>query len=187
MSGDVGNDLSYVRDVVRRSESRAMPGSILFLWAGIAVVGFATIDLAPRLAAGYWLVASLAGFALSSWLGTRHGRSGGQLSREEGRRHMLHWGGMLAAILLVPVLTETGHLDDKGAGLAIVLIIALGYWLAGVHFLASLKWIGGIAAATYVALALVGGFPYPWTIAGLVLASGLIVAGRSARATRVEA
>jgi hypothetical protein len=39
--------------------------------------------------------------------------------------------------------------------------------------------MGGIAAAAYLILAFVDGFPYPWTAAGIVLAAGLIVAGRA--------
>jgi hypothetical protein len=72
-----------------------------------------------------------------------------------------------------------GSLQGRGVGLAILLLIALGYWLAGVHLIPALKWMGGIAAATYLILAFVDGFPYPWTAAGIVLAAGLIVAGRA--------
>ena len=182
MSADARRDLGYVRDVVRRSERRAMPGSILFLWAAIAAAGFTIVDLAPRLAGWYWLVASVAGFAASSWMGSRHARAAGQESRETGRRHLLHWGGMLVAIALVPVMAWRGNLDREGVGLVIILLVSLGYWLAGVHLSPSLRWMGGMAAAIYLALSFVDGFPYPWTAAGLVLAGGLVMAGREAGA-----
>ncbi|HYO47915.1 MAG TPA: hypothetical protein VEY33_14650 [Gemmatimonadota bacterium] len=47
----------------------------------------------------------------------------------------------------------------------------------------ALKWMGLVAAGVYVGLVLVDGFPYPWTVAGLVLAAGLVVAGRAAGAS----
>lgn len=182
MSAD-RNDLGYVRDVVRRSEHRSMPAAIAWLWATISVVGFAIVDFAPDRAGWYWLVASVVGFAVSSWIGSRHAREIGQVSRADGRRHELHWGGMLVAIFLLPALVWEGSLQGRGVGLAILLLVALGYWLAGVHLIPALKWMGGIAAAVYLVLAFVDGFPYPWTAAGIVLAAGLIVAGRASGGT----
>ena len=184
MSTEAGRDLGYVREVVQRSERRSMPPSILYLWAAISVVGFAILDLAPRFGGWYWLAASLAGFAASMWLGGRHARAAGQESRAEGTRHLLHWGGMLVAIFLVPVLASRGHIDGEGVGLVILLVVALGYWYAGVHLIPALRWMGAVAAATCLALAFVERFPYPWTAAGLVLAAGLVVAGLSGGAAR---
>ena len=60
--------------------------------------------------------------------------------------------------------------------LAILLMVALSYWLAGVHMVPALKWMGVVAAGMYVALALLEGFAYPWTAAGIVIAAGLVVA-----------
>jgi len=178
---DPAGDLGYVREVVHRAEREDVPGTILFLWAGIAVVGFALVDFLPRLALAYWVVASIGGFVASSWLGRRHGRLAGQQSSADSRRQMQHWGGMLVALLLLPALVATGRLDGDTVGLVILLVIALTYWLAGVHLIPSFRWVAGVAAIVYLALALVPGFPYLWTAAGLVLATGLVVAGLSAR------
>ena len=185
MSGE-RNDLGYVRDVVRRSEHRSMPAAIAWLWAMISVVGFAIVDFAPDRAGWYWLVASVAGFAVSSWIGSRHAREIGQVSRAESRRHELHWGGMLVAIFLLPALVWEGSLQGRGVGLAILLLLALGYWLAGVHLIPALKWMGVVAAAVYVALAFLDGFPYPWTAAGIVIAAGLVVASLAGGAAGAE-
>ena len=82
MSADARRDLGYVRDVVERSERRAMPRGILWVWAAISVVGFAVNDVAPGRAGLYWLVAGVAGFFLSAWLGARAGRApGGRTGR----------------------------------------------------------------------------------------------------------
>ena len=176
MSADARQDLGYVREVVRRSERRAMPRAILRLWAAISLPGFAILDVAPELAGLYWLVAGVAGFLLSAWLGARGGRALGQESSETGRRHMLHWAGMGVAIFLLSFGAEGWGSTAQDSAHAILLMVALGYWLAGVHLVPALKWMGVVAAAAYVALALLDGFAYPWTAAGIAIAAGLLVA-----------
>lgn len=176
MSADAREDLGYVRDVVRRAERRAMPRAILWVWAAISVGGFAIIDVAPERAGLYWLVAGVAGFLLSAWIGSRRARAIGQESEETGRRHMLHWAGMGVAIFLVSFGAEGWGSSPQASAHAILLMVALSYWLAGVHMVPALKWMGVVAAAVYVALAFLEGFPYPWTAAGIVIAAGLMVA-----------
>ena len=176
MSADAREDLGYVRDVVRRSERRVMPRAILWVWAAISVAGFAIIDVAPERAGLYWLVAGGAGFLLSMWIGGRQERAIGQASAETGRRHILHWAGMGVAIFLVSFGAEGWGSSPQASSHAILLMVALSYWLAGVHMVPALKWMGVLAAAVYVALALLEGFAYPWTAAGLVIAAGLVVA-----------
>jgi hypothetical protein len=186
MSAETERDLGYVRDVLRRSERRAMPGAILYLWAAISVAGFAIVDAAPQRAGLYWLVAGIAGFVLSSWIGARHARATGQESREIGRRHMLHWSGMGVAIFLLSFGAQGWGSTPQASSHAILLIVALSYWLAGVHLVSPLKWMGVLAAATYLALAIVEDFSYPWTAAGIVIAAGLVVAGRAGGAAGDE-
>ncbi len=176
MSADARRDLGYVRDVVERSERRAMPRGILWVWAAISVVGCAVHDVAPGRAGLYWLVAGVAGFFLSAWLGARAGRAMGQESAETGRRHMLHWAGMGVAIFLLAFGAEGWGSTPQASSHAILLMVALSYWLAGVHMVPALKWMGVVAAGMYVALALLEGFAYPWTAAGIVIAAGLVVA-----------
>jgi hypothetical protein len=163
-----------------------MPAAILYLWAAISIAGFAIIDFAPERAGLYWLVVGIAGFVLSSWLGGRHARAIGQESREVGRRHMLHWAGMGTAIFLLSFGAQGWGSTPQASSHAILLIVSLGYWLAGVHLVPSLKWMGVIGAGTYIALAFVEGFAYPWTTAGIVLAAGLVVAGRAGGAAGGE-
>src|SRR5688500_4749061 len=150
-----------------------MPRAILWVWAAISVAGFAIIDAAPTVAGLYWLVAGGAGFLLSIWIGGRQERAIGQESAETGRRHILHWAGMGVAIFLVSFGAEGWGSSPQASAHAILLLVALSYWLAGVHMVPALKWMGVLAAAVYVALALLEGFAYPWTAAGLVIAAGL--------------
>jgi hypothetical protein len=174
MSPDANSDLGYVREVVQRSERQAMPREILWLWAAISLVGFALIDFEPERVGLYWLVAGVGGFVLSAWLGSRRAHATGQESRETGRRHQLHWAGMGVAIFLLAFSADGS--SAQPAARTILLMVALGYWLAGVHLVPALKWMGVLAAATYVALAFLEGFPYPWTAAAIAIAAGLVVA-----------
>lgn len=177
MSADTGRDLEFVRGVVRRSERSAIPSAILYLWGAISLAGFAVVDFAPERAGMYWAVAGVVGFLVSSWLGLRHARVTGQESREAGRRQMLHWAGMGVAIFLLIFGAQGWGSTPQASSHAILLIVALSYWLEGVHMIPALKWMGVVAAAVYLALALVGDFAYPWTAAGVVIAGGLVVAG----------
>lgn len=186
MSADAGTDLGYVREVVARSERPPIAPSIMYLWAAISLVGFTVIDFAPERAGLYWLVAGIAGFVLSSWLGGRHARATGQQSRSAGMRQMLHWAGMGVAIFLLSFGAQGWGSSPQESSHAILLIVALSYWLAGVHMVPPMKWLGVVAAAVYLALALIEGFAYPWTAAGIVIAAGLVVAARGRGATRAE-
>ena len=99
---------------------------------------------------------------------------------------MLHWAGMGIAIFLLSFGAQGWGSTPQASSHAILLMVALSYWLAGVHLVPALKWMGVIGAATYIALAFLDGFAYPWTAAGVVLAAGLVVAGGAGRAAGGE-
>jgi hypothetical protein len=171
----IHDDLEYVGGIVRRSEGGS-PFSIYLLWALMVLVGFSLVDLAPHRVGIFWLVGGPLGGAASAWLGYRHGRRIGQLSREEGFRHLWHWGGMMTAILLaVPLAHVSGAVDWNALSRVILLIIALSYFLAGVHLERPLRWIGALMMAGYAALFFMT--HYGWTLVGILVATGLIVSG----------
>jgi hypothetical protein len=166
-------DLGYVRDLVARSQREDTPRGIWYLWAAIGGIGFALIDFRPHSVGLFWLVAAPLGFLASMWLGWRHGRALGQESRQEGRAHMLHWGGMGGAILLVVFFAARGHLTGEEIAQAILLVVALGYFLAGVHLARPLLWVGLVLAVAFLGVEYVGG--YVWTTVGAVMALALLV------------
>jgi len=180
MSGttNMRDDLGYVRDVVSRSERSAFPSRIAYLWAAIGFVGFSLIDFAPELVPVFWTIASPVGFILSAWLGWRHARKAGQGSRREGHAHMLHWGGLMAAIFLLYPLIAQGALQGKAIAQVILLFVTLGYFLAGVHLVPALKWAAVAMALGYVATITLDGFA--WTALGVLFAAGLVVSARAA-------
>ena len=169
----VEEDLGYVRDVVSRSERDDTPRAIWYLWAAIGGIGFALIDFRPQSVGPFWAVAAPLGFVASMWLGWRHGRALGQESRREGRAHMLHWGGMGGAILLLIFFAARGHLAGEEIAQAILLVVALGYFLAGVHMARPLVWVGLLLAVSFLAVEFIGG--YVWTAIGVVMALALVI------------
>lgn len=182
-SGRMQEDLQYVRDVVRRSEVSATPRAIWYLWAAIGLVGFALVDLAPERVPLYWMVTAPAGFLASAWLGWRHGRALGQQSWREGRAHVLHWAALLVGVFLLVPLAASGALPGATLAQVILLLVGLGYVLAGVHLVRPLLWVGLLMVAGYGALFFVE--RYAWTAIGVLVALALVLtAEASARHAR---
>lgn len=172
---EVREDLDYVRGVVARSEGDPGPRAIWFLWGAISAVGFALIDLRPRWVPEFWTAAAPLGFVVSAWLGWRHGRSIGQESRREGVAWMGHWGATLVACFLVVPLAGTGVLEGPGIAMAILLVTALSYTLAGIHLARPLLGIGALIAAGYLAVVFLEG-PM-WIVVGVVVGIALVATG----------
>ena len=171
-------DLGYVRGVVDRSGGGGRtPRAIWYLWAAICLGGFTLVDLAPERVGLYWLVAAPAGFLASSWLGWRGARAAGVESRREARAHALHWGGMMGAILLLVPLAAAGPLDGEAMGQAILVVVALGYVLGGIHLHRSLAWVGGLVVVAYGLTFLLDA--WAWTLAGALVALGMVVTARA--------
>jgi len=168
-------DLHFVRAAVDRADYGPAPSAIYFLWAALCLCGFALIDVAPEWVGTYWSIAGPAGFVVSAVLGWHYGRRDGGSSRATGVRHLLHWGAMLGAIFLAGLLPMTGTLAWEDLNRTILLILALGYFLAGVHLDHAMLWVGLVMAGGYVAVLLVSA--YAWTFVGVALAVALTIAG----------
>lgn len=171
----VKSDLHFVRAVVAGGDRGGRPALIYFLWAIVGLCGFALVDFHQPWVPVYWSIAGPLGFVASAYLGWRHGRRTGQMTASAGTRHLLHWGGMLTAIALAVLMPMSGVLQWDGLGPAILLILALAYFQAGVHLDRALLWIGLLMGAGYLFVMFVPA--YAWTVVGLVLAAGLALAG----------
>ena len=84
----------------------------------------------------------------------------------------MHWAGMTVAIWLVIPLAVRGRLDWEAVSLVILIIVALGWYLAGVHLDRPMLWLGLLMAVGYVVLLFVNA--YTWTILGALMAIGLV-------------
>ena len=173
--GQLKGDLHFVRAVVETADRDGSPTMIYFLWAIVGLCGFALVDFGHTWVPLYWSIAGPAGFLASAYLGWRHARRTGQVTAPAGSRYLLHWGGMLTAIFLAVLMPIGGLLQWDGLGPAILLILALGYFQAGVHLDRALLWIGLLMGAGYLFVLFVS--VYAWTVVGLVLATALTIAG----------
>ncbi len=167
------SDLDYIKDIVDRSDRRPFPSAIYLLWAVIVAVGFALVDFSPRTLSLYWMIMGPLGGIASGWIGHRYGSQRGQMSRELGIRHALHWGGMLVFTFLAVLLASTGRIPTDSLSQVILLIIAFGWWCAGVHFDRFFLWLGSCMALGFVVTLFVS--RYAWTGLGLLLALALIL------------
>jgi hypothetical protein len=179
-------DLSFVRDAVDASTQSKSPSALYFLWAVIVAIGFSLIDFRPDVAPEYWTVAGPAGFLISAYLGWRHARRVGQASTADGGRHLLHWGAVLVSIALAVVLGVSGAWPSGTLHTVILLVLALGYFTAGLHLDRSFLWIGLLMGAGSIVVTFVAS--YAWTGLGIALAASLTIAGirqgRALEATR---
>lgn len=173
ISKQIESDLGYVKDLVRRSDREPTPASIYLLWAAIVLVGFAMVDLAPRWVGFFWMIAGPLGGIASGLLARRGGLRSGQIQREIGIRHALHWGGMLVLTALAVLLALTGHIPGDEVGRVILLIVAFGWWSAGVHFDRVFLWLGGLMMLGFGGTLLFE--RYAWTALGLLIAVALVI------------
>jgi hypothetical protein len=169
-------DLRFVRGALDAStRPAASPSAMYFLWAVIVLLGFALVDFRTDLVPEYWAVAAPAGFLASAYLGWRHALRSGQASASDGRRHLLHWGAVLIAVALAVVLRARGAMPSEALQAVILLVLALGYFTAGLHLDRHLLWVGLLMGAGFVVVMLVS--LYAWTVVGIALAISLTVAG----------
>lgn len=134
-------DLRFVRAALDKADRHVTPTAIYFLWAILGFCGFALVDFRNSWVPLYWTIAGPAGFLASAYIGWGHARRRGQMTSADGLRHVLHWGGMLTAVVLAVLIPVNGFMRWDGLGPAILLILALSYFQAGVHLDRALLWL----------------------------------------------
>lgn len=173
-------DLDYVARAVKHHDRPLGAPSIYFLWSAIVLAGFALPDIAPRAAGPFWLVGGIGGGLLTLWLATREARRSGVNDTRQGHRHGLHWaiGGIGFLLAALPMLL--GRAEPAAVVPGFLLVAGLLYALAGVHLLRPLLWVGLMMLAAYAAM-IVFAPPYAWTLTGVSIAAGMLLAGLVAR------
>ena len=166
-------DIAYVRAAAERSASVHIP-AIYLIWAVLCLCGFTLVDLVGPGSAWigiYWMVGGPVGGGLTWWLARRAGREVGQADRREGRRWVFHFLGFACTGLLVFGLVATGQLTWPGASSTWILLLALTYFLAGLHLERRMLPIGLLLGVGYlITLALPS---YGFTVAGVLAATAL--------------
>jgi hypothetical protein len=175
VTNEIESNLGYVRDLIQKSDRRPTPTPVFLLWAVLVLIGFSLIDFAAQWVGYYWGFAAPLGGVASGLLARHAGIRKGQISREIGIRHILHWGGMLAVIALAVVLAVRGNIPMAELGRVNLLLVAFGWWAAGVHFDRTFLLFGAMMMVGFIATLI---FPlYAWTTLGVLLAISLLIAG----------
>lgn len=169
----IESDIGYVKDLVAKSDNPALPASFYIIWAVILMVGFSLIDFAPRCVGLFWMIAGSAGGILSAFLAYKAETNKGQINRKVGIKYALHWSGMAVIVLLAILLGVKGFVQGAVLSQVILLVVALGWWTAGVHFDKNFLWLGGIMMLGFTGTLFFE--KYVWTTMGVLLGIVLIV------------
>lgn len=166
-------DIAFVRAATDRSDDNVPCRSIYLLWAVIGLCGFTFMDFTPVYwwINIYWLIAVPIGFALSFWFGKRESIRLGQGSRTAGMRVIYHWIAFLVAGLLGMLLAVEGHLSGPGLGSLWVLLLALTYFLVGIHVDRRMIPVGILVGIGFLISIYLP--DYGWTVVGVMLAVSL--------------
>lgn len=164
-------DLDFVRKVVNRSQPPANVRSIYFFWAVAVLIGMPLGDFRPEWMPTFWMTVGPGGWLISGFLGYRHAKRTGQHDRGYGYRQAAHWGAMVLIISLVALLPYKGFIGWEAMGPIVLLMLALTYCLAAIHFGRILLVPALMFALGYGTLLFTP--PYPWTIVGLLGGIGL--------------
>lgn len=178
----VREDLHYVRTAVgRRGAVGAETSFINYLWAGYVLAEFALIDVNPRYANLFALIALPVCLAASFWIHSRIIRKRGEIDRLGDRQSKLFWiGGVL---LCVAATIGAVNLNPVFLGVASgqlsLMLFGMLYFAWGVFKNPSFIWLGVLVVACAVVVCRIP--HYSWTVVGVVVAGGLIVSGLSTR------
>lgn len=169
----LSEDLAFVRAAAEGSVPTHVP-AIYLLWAVLCLCGFTLVDvLGPGSGwiGVYWAIAGPAGTGLTWWFAARAGLKAGQVDRREGKRWVLHFAAFGVAGLLGFGLVATGQLTWPGVSSLWILVLALTYFLAGLHLERRLLPIGLVLGVGYlITLALPA---YGFTTVGVLVAVAL--------------
>jgi hypothetical protein len=138
---------------------RLRPEEILLaVLVALSVGGIAVMNFSTRYGLWYWLAMVPTFGGVSIYSGWSRARRKGESGPDILRVQLLHWGGLVLAVLLVYLLQNTGRLDDDEAGFVALLALSLTTFLAGVHFDWRFCVLGVVLGITLAVAAFVKGF-----------------------------
>ncbi|MGD9763800.1 MAG: hypothetical protein AB7V27_08820 [Candidatus Binatia bacterium] len=156
-----------------RSRRVPMEELVLVLLVVLSGIGVALTDYSPPLAFRYWLwMAPVFGVvsAIAAW--SRAQRRGEPVGRILPTQ-VLHWLAVIGAVYLIYLLHSTGRMTNEAAGSAVLIVLALAAFLAGIYAdwrLSVLGLVLGVAAAAFAVLEQV-----VWIVVMPALVIGIVV------------
>ncbi len=128
---------------------------IIIALIALSAIGIGITDISPRYGFWYWVIMVPVFGGLSLYTGWSKARSQGISASNVIKRQLLHWIGLLIAIIIVFFLLRAGRFNNTEAGLTALLLLAFTTFLAGVHFDWRYMIVGIILGAAVVGAALV--------------------------------
>jgi len=128
---------------------------IIIALIALSAIGIGITDFSPRYGFWYWVVMVPVFGGLSLYTGWSKARSRGVSASNVIKTMILHWIGLLIAIIIVFFLLRAGRFNNTEAGLTALLLLAFTTFLAGVHFDWRYMIVGIILGAAVVGAALV--------------------------------
>jgi hypothetical protein len=147
---------------------------ILLSLMALAVVGVGYTQFSPANSLRYWLLmVPVYGTACLILEWSRLRGEGRNLWSVVGDQ-ALHWLGVLIAVCLVYLVLTVGKLDDVNAGLMVVLVLALGTFLAGIHLGKRLFLVGAFLGAELLVAAYLAAYMWALILAGVLMIGGYV-------------
>jgi hypothetical protein len=147
---------------------------ILLSLMALAVVGVGYTHFSPVNSLRYWLLmVPVYGTACLILEWSRLKGEGRNLWSVVGDQ-AVHWLGVLIAVCLIYLVLNAGKLDDINAGLMVVLVLALGTFLAGIHLGERLFLVGGFLGAVLLVAAYLAAYMWALILAGVLMIGGYV-------------
>ena len=144
----------------------------------LAIIGIAITDFDRYYGLRYWLVMVPVFAGASIFAGWSRARAEGENTTKILRIQAFHWLASALAVYLVYLLQVTGRMNKEAAGLVTLLTVALGTFLAGVHFSWRFCVLGGILFLTVVAAAFLETFFWVFLIPALIAGAAMVFVKR---------
>jgi hypothetical protein len=147
----------------------------------LAIIGIAITDYDRYYGLRYWLIMVPIFAGASIYTGWSRARAEGENPAAILRIQAFHWLASALAVCLVYLLQSTGRMNKEAAGLVTLLTVALGTFLAGVHFSWRFCILGGILFLTVVAAAFLETFFWVFLIPALIAGAAMVFVKRKKR------
>jgi len=144
----------------------------------LAIIGIAITDFDRYYGLRYWLIMVPVFAGASIFAGWSRARAEGENPTKILRIQAFHWLASALAVYLVYLLQLTGRMNKEAAGLVTLLTVALGTFLAGVHFSWRFCVLGGILFLTVVAAAFLQTFFWVFLIPALIAGAAMVFVKR---------
>ncbi len=158
-------NLAYIKKVLEDSASFNGYPAIYALWGCIVFIGYAIAEFQFSWSTMYWLVSAPVGMVISAWIGMRSDKKLGQQGSKAGDKYLYHFG-LMVAFIFIAVFTQEYR--------SILLVIGLGYCLAGLHLERLMLVVGILSVLLYLAIHM--GWVNSNLLVGAVFAIGFFAA-----------